>query len=663
MQSVYNFFRKACITSNSLDPIIREGSIIIMQTTINSSVSNNSSAEAGIFSEILLSQKIISIEQINYAIRVRKKVASPKTMLQTFIDLGYVTLNQVREILRSTKTNIRLGDLLVELGYLRESDLRQALGLQKESGGNKRLGEVLIERGFIEERRLLETLSYQLGFPVVTVDHTKLDKSLFNIIPESVCAEYNVMPVTKENNLITIAFADPLDQQAFKTIERFVGSNFTPAIISKSSIKDTLSALKRSTEPTKSSSDENTIIGIINNLLDDAIQENASDIHLEPMKDRLRVRFRRDGVMQHYKDLPTTIAPQISSRIKIMGQADIAEKRRHQDARILYASNKHSISLDLRVSFYITIHGESIVIRLLSSKTSLLEIKDIGMLPRMLDTFIYDAVDTPTGVMIITGPTGSGKTNTLYSCVSYMNDMHTSIITAEDPVEIVMDGITQCSINPKIGLTFEETLRHIVRQDPDVIVLGEVRDKFSAEIAIEAALTGHKVLTTFHTEDSIGALVRLLTMQIESFMIASTITCVVAQRLLRRVCPLCAEPYTPTPLDFNRMYLSSNDVAGATFMQGRGCKACRFSGFKGRIGVFELLILNEVLRNAILENKTSLEIRKLSLETAGLVTLFEDGLVKAASGLVSVQEIITDLPKFGKPRPLGELRRILGVNI
>lgn len=616
---------------------------------------------AGVLASILLEQNVVSQEQIAYALRVRKKIATPQTMLQTLVDLGYTTSDKVKETLRFSKLNIRLGDLLIELGYLTEADLRQALGMQKELGGNKRLGEILVDGGFIEERRLMETLSYQVGFPVISINFNKLDKSLFNIIPESVCKEFDILPVSKEGDTITVAFADPLDQRAMLAAERFFGKDYSPAIVSKTSIKDALAAVQRSVEPVSAISDENTIIGIINTLFDDAIQEGASDIHMEPMKDRLRVRFRRDGVMQHHKDFPKAIAPQLSSRIKIMGQADIAEKRRHQDARVLFTSRKHGISLDLRVSFFVTIHGETIVLRLLSSKTTLLDLKEIGMAPRMLETFMYDAVDNPTGVMIITGPTGSGKTNTLYSCVDYMNDIHTSIITAEDPVEIVIDGVCQCSINPKIGVTFEETLRHIVRQDPDVIVLGEVRDKFSAEVAIEAALTGHKVLTTFHTEDSVGALIRLLTMQIEAFLIASTLTCVVAQRLLRRICTHCAEPYTPTPLELSRMLVTSADIAGARFMLGRGCKACRFSGYNGRIGIFELLILNEVLRNAILENRSSLEIRKMSIESAGLVSLFEDGLFKASLGQVTVQEIITDLPKMGKPRPLSELRRLLGV--
>jgi type IV pilus assembly protein PilB len=299
--------------------------------------------------------------------------------------------------------------------------------------------------------------------------------------------------------------------------------------------------------------------------------------------------------------------------------------------------------------------------RLLNSKTSLLDIKEIGMAPRMLEHFIYEAVEVPTGVMIITGPTGSGKTSTLYSCINYLNDVNTSIITAEDPVEIVIDGISQCSINSKIGVTFEETLRHIVRQDPDIIVLGEIRDHFSAETAIQAALTGHKVLTTFHTEDSIGGLIRLMNMEIEAFLISSTVVCVVAQRLLRRVCPDCAEPYIPTPLDLSRLNVSPSDLLGAEFKLGRGCKNCRFSGYKGRVAVFELLVMNEMVKNAILNKKSSYEIRKISIETSGMVTLIEDGLVKGARGEISMKEIITDLPRLGKPRSLSELRRVLGV--
>ncbi len=614
----------------------------------------------GTIVNLLLKENIITAKQLDYAVRVRSKIISPKTMIATLVDLGYVTLDALQEALRNNRVNIRLGDFLVELGYLREADLKQALGMQSESKSKQRLGEILVDRGFIEERKLLEALSYQLGYPLIELTFVSIDRTLLSILPLTICQELEIIPVRREDSMILLAVSDPLDQSLLDRSRKYLGDNVSIAIASKESIRNALKALERSAnQPVLS--DENTIIGMINSLMDEAIQDGASDIHIEPLKDRLRVRFRLDGVMHHHKDFPKEIAPQLSTRIKVMAQSDIAEKRRHQDGRILYKSHIHGIDLDLRVSIFITIFGEKIVMRLLNNKTSLLDIKEIGMAPRMLDHFIYEAVEVPTGVMIITGPTGSGKTCTLYSCVNYLNNVNTSIITAEDPVEIVIDGISQCSINSKIGVTFEETLRHIVRQDPDVIVLGEIRDHFSAETAIQAALTGHKVLTTFHTEDSIGGLIRLMNMEIEAFLISSTVVCVVAQRLLRRICPECSEPYIPTPLDLSRLNVTVNDLVGAEFKIGRGCKACRFTGYNGRVGVFELLVMNEMVKNAILNKRSSYDIRKISIETSGMVTLLEDGLVKGARGEISLNEIITDLPRLGKPRSLAELRRILGV--
>ena len=620
----------------------------------------SSPAQVGVIAGLLMKDGLISEQQLAYALRVSAKLTTQKTIKDIFLDLGYVTPEQLQESMQRHKLNVRLGDLLVELGYMRGADLQQALGMQKDSGGTRRLGEILIEGGFIEERKLLETLSYQLGYPLIELDFVKLDKSLFGVIPLNVCRDYNIVPVSRDGNKVVVAFSDPLDRRALAVVERYLGNDTAVVIAPKEAVLNALNAIERSAEQSPMA-DEGSVIGMINALFEQAIEDQASDIHIEPMKDRLRVRFRRDGVMEQYKDYPKEIAAQLSSRIKVMAHADIAEKRRHQDGRILFASRQHGINLDMRVSFFITIYGEKIVLRLLNNKGTLLDIKEIGMAPRMLDHFIYEALEIPTGVMIITGPTGSGKTSTMYSCVNYLNSINTSIITAEDPVEYVIDGISQCSINPKIGVTFEETLRHIVRQDPDVIVLGEIRDQFSAETAIQAALTGHKVLTTFHTEDSIGGLIRLMNMQIEAFLISSTVVCVVAQRLLRRVCPDCAEPYIPTPLDLSRLGVSANDLVGAEFRLGRGCKSCRFTGYRGRVGVFELLVMNEMVKNAILTNKSSYEIRRISIETSGMVTLVEDGLVKGARGVVSMKEILTELPRLGKPRPLHELRRILGV--
>jgi type IV pilus assembly protein PilB len=378
------------------------------------------------------------------------------------------------------------------------------------------------------------------------------------------------------------------------------------------------------------------------------------------MRTHTRVRYRVDGAMQQHRELSLELTPAVVSRIKVLAKADITEKRRHQDGRMLFEDAETGKSFDLRMSTYVTIHGEKVVMRLLDRRAELINIRDVGMAPRMMERFCEDALDVPTGVVLVTGPTGSGKTTTLYSCVDYLNTPDVSIITAEDPVEYVIDSIAQCSINTKINLTFEETLRHIVRQDPDVIVLGEVRDKFSADVAIQAALTGHKVLTTFHTEDSIGGLLRLLNMNIEAFLISSTVVSVVAQRLLRRVCGKCTEPYVPTPTELRRLGYTPADVAGARFALGRGCPECRFTGYKGRVCIFELLVLNEIVKDAIVARKTSHEIRRLSTESSGLVTLVEDGVHKAASGLTSLNEVIMGLPRVAKPRGLREIRRMLG---
>jgi type IV pilus assembly protein PilB len=616
---------------------------------------------AGAIATLLVKEGLINEEQLRYALRVRDKLTSSKTLIDVLQELSYLRSEDVSATLGKHCLSIRIGDFLVEMGYLRESDLKAALHQQKEQAGHKMLGEIIIENGFIEERKFIEVLSFQLGFPVAELEFRKLDRKLFARVPFDRLKEFLFVPLSCQGGVTTVVFANPLDRRCRETAAKLFGADFLPAIASRKAILSAIAAAERSAGSDEApQADENTVIGMINKLFNDAISQGASDIHIEPLKDRLRIRFRHDGILMLHQELPSEIAPQLSSRIKVMAQADIAERRRHQDGRILFESQLHGFNLDMRVSFFITIFGEKIVLRLLNKKEAILDIRAIGMAPRMLDQFINDALDTPSGVMIITGPTGSGKTSTLYGCVSYLNNLNTSIITAEDPVEFVIEGISQCSINAKIGVTFEETLRHIVRQDPDIIVLGEIRDNFSAETAIQAALTGHKVLTTFHTEDSIGGLLRLMNMQIESFLISSTVVCVVAQRLLRLVCNHCGEPYQPTPAEYGRLGYTAQGLAGATFRLGRGCQECRFTGFKGRMAVFELLIMNEAVKEAILLNKSSSEIRRLSMETSGMVTLFEDGLVKAAAGLVSIQEVVRDLPRISRPRPLPELKRLLG---
>jgi type IV pilus assembly protein PilB len=403
------------------------------------------------------------------------------------------------------------------------------------------------------------------------------------------------------------------------------------------------------------------VVRYVNELLHLAVEGDTSDIHIEPLRDRLRIRMRRDGSLQHHEDLPLEMAPMITSRIKVMAKADITEKRRHQGGRILLSGNGTQSQVDVRCSFYVTVFGEKIVLRILNKKEKLLDLTELGFGPILLERYKLDALDLPTGVVIITGPTGSGKTTTLYSSIHHCNDPSMSIVTVEDPVEYVIDGVSQCSIDPKIGLTFEESLKQIVRQDPDIIVLGEIRDKFSAETAIQAALTGHKVFTTFHTEDSIGGLLRLMNMDIETFLISSTVICVVAQRLLKRICRHCCTTRRPDVAELRRLGYRPDEVRSFTFCKGQGCSSCGYTGYKGRIGIFELLVLNEQVKQAILDKKTSSQIRKISTETSGLVTLTEEGIAKVVSGLTTISEVVKNLPRATKPRPIREILQLTGV--
>jgi type IV pilus assembly protein PilB len=609
--------------------------------------------------DLLLREGYVSKPQVEYARRVRAKLSERRPLLGVLEELGSVTADQVREALRVHRPAVPIGALLVELGLLRESDLQAALAIQSEASPKKKLGQVLIEQQLVSEDRLLEVLSFQLGYPLVDPAAGELDPELARRASIRWCASHAFVPVGEQDGAVVVAFADPLDAEALEIARKNFGANLVRAIARRGAIQTAVSRLGvGSADTAETAVDESTIVGLVNGLVRTAIEEDISDIHLEPMKDRLRVRFRQDGVLIPHRDLPVETAAGIANRIKILAGADIAERRRHQDGRIQFEDPSGPI--DIRVSIYATVHGEKFVLRLLNRKRTLLRLDELGISPRTLLRFREEALHTPSGVVIITGPTGSGKTTTLYGAIADINDVHTSIITAEDPVEYLIDGIAQCSINAKINRTYEETLRHIVRQDPDVIVIGEIRDRFSAETAIQAALTGHKVLTTFHTEDSIGGLLRLLNMEIEAFLISSTVVSVVAQRLVRRICEGCAEPHQPTPLELFRLAYAPADVAGATFRRGRGCARCRYTGYKGRLVVFELLVLNEPVRDAILARRTSHEIRRISTESTGLVSLLEDGILKAARGQTTLEEVTRDLPRLAKPRPLAALRRLVG---
>ena len=616
--------------------------------------------QPGVIYEMLVQKGYLDEQKLNYAKRVHLKLSGDMTLTQVLQELKYITPEQLQDALSEGRIDVKIGALLVELGLITKRDLDMAIGLQKESAVKKTIGEVLIEGGLIEERSLLEVLSYQLGLPYYDLEISRLDAHLLRKVPPNWYSLHQFLPVSRADGKVTVAFVDPLNRESLDAAEKAFGK-IRQVICSKSDFREILGSIEREAALARMNQpDEKSAVGVVNGLFQEAIKSNASDIHIEPMKDRIRVRFRLDGVMVHHRDLPLQMGPPITSRLKTMSKADIAERKRHQGGRIEFEDARTGTSLDVRVSFFVTVWGEKVVLRLLGRRGLLLSLNETGMYPKMLERFKIDALDIPSGVILITGPTGSGKTTTLYSSINYLENVNTSIITVEDPVELVIEGIAQCSVDPQINLTFEESLKHVVRQDPDVIAVGEIRDRFSAETCIQASLTGHKVLSTFHSEDSIGGLIRLLNMNIEAILISSTVICVIAQRLLRKICPNCAENYTPQPVDLRRLGYSVTDVKGASFKAGRGCSECRSTGYNGRVGVFELLVLNEPVKDAVLNKKTSYDIRRISTETSGLITLVEDGIMKAANGVTTIQEIFRSLPRVGKPRPVSELRRLLG---
>ena len=615
--------------------------------------------------EMLIREGRVSREVIDKGNRIQEKIGDEGTLFTVLAKMKQITEEDFLATVQKSQPDLPIGALLVEIGLISKAQLRQALRLQEQDNYQQKIGELLISRRMLKEREFVKVLASQLGFQYMDPEVSECDQELLGNVVLNVCQKLEFLPIRSESDHTIVVFSDPMEQESRTEAARMVGTGIIPVMATKSAIMEALNAIQRSRERNSAlieGGDEFNAASIrADEILQAALSAKASDVHIEPLHDRVRVRFRVDGILRENSEFPQEELPSLVSRLKIMADADIVERRRHQDGRIAFEDPSSGTISDLRASFYVTIHGECVVLRVLNQSSKIMELDEIGMSSPMLQRFKQQGLDSPTGVLIVTGPTGSGKTNTLYSCVQHLNNETTSIITAEDPVEFQVDGISQCAINMKIGRTFDESLKHIVRQDPDVIVLGEIRDTSSAESAIQAALTGHKVLTTFHTEDSIGGLLRLMNMNIEAFLISSTVVCVVAQRLLRRICKNCSKPIQPDPQDLQLLGTSSSAVEGADFKLGDGCSECHFTGFKGRIAVFEILILSEAVKEAILQRKTSEQIRRISVESAGLVTLLEDGLVKAAAGETTLGELRRTLPRLRKPRSLQELRRLTGL--
>lgn len=629
------------------------------------------------FHNALITEGLITADQLSQARRLTEQMAGEKSLPEVLVEMHWVSSQRLAEFFKNHRGALRTGEILVSRGLVSRKDVDAALEVQRKNAPRaKRIGEILVEMGLVEERHVIEALAEKFNLPVVEPDISRIDPELIRKTSLKYLQRHLALPLNLEENILQLLVADPTREAFVEEIARLFKCTVALALAPSGVIRQTLELVdarlqskdqgildyqkvKYHSLETQHSAQpgEDRVVQMVDQLIRSAIEEGASDVHLEPMGNKLRVRYRLDGVLVHKMDFPREYTPRVVSRIKILAEADVAERRRHQDGRIFVKTDKQEI--DIRASFYATVFGENVVLRILN-KASLISLEELGFAPNILRLFTEDVLTAPSGITLITGPTGSGKTTTLYSSIDFCNDPTVKIITCEDPVEYVIDGISQCSINEKIGLTFHETLRSIVRQDPDVIVIGEIRDKFSADVAVQSALTGHKVFATFHTEDSVGALVRLINMDIETSLIASTIGAVLAQRLVRRVCSNCRVSHTPEDRVMRRFGLGREELQGFSLWHGRGCASCNFTGYRGRVGLYELLVPNGDIRDAILQKRTAQEIRQMSLDSCNLCTMQEDGMVKALRGETTLEEVLENAPRVFHRRPLDILLSIVG---
>jgi len=542
-------------------------------------------------------------------------------------------------------------DLLIKKGIVTPEQLNKAKGEAEKTGIP--VERALEKLGFISEVDIAQVLADSMGVPFMDLTDYLIDGEVVKLIPEMVARKYKAMPLFKVGDSLTVAMENPQDIEAIdeirakskmdsiepvlstedmiqKAIDQYYGAFGDTDELIKGLTKDKLEAKK--SKGLAEVAEEAPVIKLVNMFIMQAVKDRASDIHVEPEENKVRIRYRIDGILHEIKDLPKHLQSALASRIKVMAQMDIAETRNPQDGRIqLKMENKN---IDMRVSSFPTVHGENIVLRILDKSSVILGLAELGFSEKELKDF-EKVIRHPHGIILVTGPTGSGKTTTLYAALSTINTMDKNIITIEDPVEYEIPLIRQTQINPKAGLTFASGLRSILRQDPDIVMVGEIRDRETADIAIRASLTGHLVFSTLHTNDASSALTRLLDMGVEPFLVSSSVIAILAQRLVRVICQKCKEKYTPS----EEIIKSLNLTKKAEFYRGKGCMRCKETGFVGRLGIFELLLINDEVKNMIVAKKSANEIKKAAI-SSGMRVLIDDGLEKVQKGITTIEEVL-----------------------
>ena len=626
--------------------------------------------------QLLVRVNLINEDQLKYAeeeVKFWTQKGKKLTLTQVLLKAEMVKPEQLTDILgvqMQSVTKKRIGEMLLDQGFITQEQLNEALEKQKTSGG-KRLGSILVDLKFIQQDKLMKILCSQFEVPYVKLDSIKLDEKVYEFISEDQCKANKIVPlyVTKDaRQALVVAMADPTNVRLRDSIKFKVKRNVDVVMASEQDIKKTIDILfaghgpaeeslaeligssgddeletvergsSTSDEPELSDEEGRQVVKIVTTLIHEAIARHASDIHLEPQETFLKLRYRIDGDLQVMSPIPARLMPQILSRIKLLSKMDIAEKRKPLDGR--FTVRYKGSEVDLRVSsFPISLRKrgvcEKIVMRILDPNSGQFPLKEMGFDARVLKQFI-DAINAPNGIVLVTGPTGSGKSTTLYASIREILDSTINISTMEDPVELNIDGVNQGQINNAAGFTFAAGIRALLRQDPDVIMIGEMRDQETSSMAIEAALTGHLVFSTLHTNDAAGAFPRLLEMGLEPFLVSTAIKGVLAQRLVRRICKNCKEPVEISQELRDELHLSPD----MQFYHGRGCEKCDGSGFKGRCGIYEFLVPNEAVRNLVIKRASGDEIKREAIKSCEMITLRMDGINKALQGLTTLEQAV-----------------------